>query len=375
MSDVTFSVTLTDHEWDSLTGGWRCDALFLPHASVASVFANGERVDASRYSIEQQFIRWAGGDQRPDAITVRFSVANVALTPDQEVELKHRQEENTLSLRREELKQSRRQMLVTAGVALTTAGLSSFVAWSGARKGTVKDAPAGPAPLPSKQIVGNCAAVGSRSVQHVSLQDLPDDGADTHFQMVRDICIWDLRGWQPVRNGAGSRFSPANFINYLHVVRKRPDGDSYKATFSTSGSGIDLHALTHSDDVMLADDADAHLKRYVATADVAHERVGSEFLLALEGTVWEGFRNDDQEDVATYTDKDISRLSELVIVVFFPETKRFTDYQLLHRPSGQRDYAPYTAADARADQIGSRFIYWNVTNRLPDCAYRIKWSW
>jgi len=71
---ITFTVSLTEREWDEDRKGWRCPALRIPGARVDAVFAEG-KVDDAKYAVEidQQIIRWPHADA-PSQVSLDISL-------------------------------------------------------------------------------------------------------------------------------------------------------------------------------------------------------------------------------------------------------------------------------------------------------------
>jgi len=55
--------------------------------------------------------------------------------------------------------------------------------------------------------------------------------------------------------------------------------------------------------------------------DVEAVAEGSEFVVVIEGTYWNGFRNSDRDSVSTYTYRSADKVKELGVTVLFPPEK------------------------------------------------------
>jgi hypothetical protein len=57
---MDFTITLSDDDWDSVKGGWRCPALQIPGARVKYIYVNGALADPTYYEVHQEvgFIQW-----------------------------------------------------------------------------------------------------------------------------------------------------------------------------------------------------------------------------------------------------------------------------------------------------------------------------
>jgi hypothetical protein len=60
---LDFTITLSDDDWDSVKGGWRCPALQIPATQVKNVYVSGSTVDPKLYDVNNELclIRWSSG--------------------------------------------------------------------------------------------------------------------------------------------------------------------------------------------------------------------------------------------------------------------------------------------------------------------------
>jgi hypothetical protein len=65
---IGFAVRLTQDDFDQVTRAWRFPVIELPGASIAEIYADGERVDPEKYRIVRNQLRWVS-DNLPARIT------------------------------------------------------------------------------------------------------------------------------------------------------------------------------------------------------------------------------------------------------------------------------------------------------------------
>jgi hypothetical protein len=225
----------------------------------------------------------------------------------------------------------------------------------------------------------NVRTVDVRTAEHFGEQ------SDEAFSLLRDMSIFDLRSWRPVPESEkkNKRYSPVNYINYLHLKKVRP-ANIYYAHYDTPGSIIDLRCITHPAKIITIEKSEEHpgenWKEYIVEADVSEIPLNEEFLIVIEATYWNLFQNLAEEEASTYTDQDITALGELGLIVFFPASKPFKKYSLWSRvkptantTNKEKQYISPTVI--YADTEAGRFIYWNITTRQSDHYYKLKWAW
>jgi hypothetical protein len=210
------------------------------------------------------------------------------------------------------------------------------------------------------------------------VQDLPEDPDDTDFETLRDVSVFDLRGWKKLPpDEANPRSSPANYINYLHVKKIRP-AKLYKAHYHTNGTGIDLRCMTQSFEILTKQRPEQHVNEggheYEVDVNVEDMPVGKEFLVVIEATYWNSFQNLTEEDASTYTDMDIHQMQELSLFVLFPENKPFKQVDRLAGPTGGEKQG-FRDEEKFYEDKEHRFFYWNIIQRTANYHYQAKWSW
>jgi len=207
----------------------------------------------------------------------------------------------------------------------------------------------------------------------VTVDSLPAPST-SEFELLRDMSLWDLRGWREVPpNKTADRVSPAHYLNYLHVKKRMPV-NTYTAHYSTGGAAIDLRSITHASEVF-KEGSQQHPGElnYAVKVDVSGVPVGQEFLIVIEATYWNGFQRQ-LESAATYTDNDIGDLGELGMIVLFPDGKPFQDVRRVE-VSEERTERDYRQPDTFYADRDGRFIYWDVRTRQPNKHYKLTWKW
>ena len=199
------------------------------------------------------------------------------------------------------------------------------------------------------------------------------------FQTLRDISVFDLRGWKQVSaSETNPRVSPANYINYLHVKKTR-DVKLYRAHYATSGTAIDLRCITHEAQVLQqaipVDHAGQKVKEYEVDVDISSIPVDKEFLIVIEGTYWNSFQNPVEETASTYTTNDIAQLDELSIFVLLPESRPFKGYKLWSQKYGGGERTEYRGDNRLYADKDGHFLYWSILARNPDHHYQVSWTW
>ena len=236
--------------------------------------------------------------------------------------------------------------------------------------------------LIAKQRTPNVQTVSTSVVpQNPNLKTVPQlsEETDEGFETLRDISVFDLRGWKQVSpSETNPRFSPADYINYLHVKKTR-DVKTYRAHYATSGTAIDLRCITHEAGVLQqaipVEHAGQKVKEYEVDVDISEVPVDKEFLIVIEGTYWNSFQGALEEDVSTYTSNDIAQLDELSIFVLMPESKPFKGYKLWSQDTGGGERSEYRGDNRLyADQNG-HFLYWSILARKRNHHYQVSWTW
>jgi hypothetical protein len=354
-------VTLTSSDWDERIGGWRCSTVGISGAALSAVYAGGEQADPRNFSVREETILWAGPrDKRPREIVAEIELTkNLPGLEQSKLEL----EKERFSLERDKQKWERRWKVLTIPGAALSAALAFFSGWA----------------LQHEKLKEEIALRAHSFVPPTTPQltaSLPAESSDMDFDLLKDVSVFDLRSWQRTPSDRKQeRYSPTNYISYLHV-RKKTTAQIYVAHYSTTGFGIDLRCVTHKHRVSEMRDPDhPGWRSYAVEADVNDEQVGSEFLIVTEATYWNGFQNPEEEEALTYTGRDITRLSELAVVVLFPEAKPFTSYRLLSQSERDGMFLPYTSEERLYPDANNLFIYWGIRNRAANTHYKIRWKW
>lgn len=196
------------------------------------------------------------------------------------------------------------------------------------------------------------------------------------YKLIKDISIFDLRGWKPVSESEKEiKVSPANYINYLHVVKTKPI-NKIVAHYSTGGYDIDLRCITHNFKTYIQTPGSAdhpNEKYYGIEIDVANIPIGEEFLIVIEATYWNGFGNIERESAATYTNKETEGLEELGLIVLLPYDKPVKEVARYSGRDGKMEL--YRDADKYYLDQNKRFIYWSIKKINADTHYKLDWTW
>ena len=210
------------------------------------------------------------------------------------------------------------------------------------------------------------------------VKKLPEESNEDLYELIKDISIFDLRQWKQTPDSLkNTRYSPANYTNYLHLRKTKPL-DKIVIHYGTSGTAIDMRCITNAFEFYQKDKPTIHdsisYKEYALVVDIGAMPLNKEFLIVVEATYWNGFSSMNSEDASTYTDEEIHGLDELGLIVFFPESKPFKDYQFLDKKNGGNEDS-YRGTQSFYADINKKFIYWSIKDRQPDHHYRLKWNW
>lgn len=210
------------------------------------------------------------------------------------------------------------------------------------------------------------------------VKELPEESNSDLYELIKDISIFDLRQWKPTPDSLkNTRYSPANYINYLHIKKTRPL-DEIVIHFGTSGFGIDMRCITNPFKFYQKEKPTFHdsvnYKEYALVVDISRLPLNKEALVVVESTYWNGFSNLNFEDASTYTDDEIHGLDELVLIVFFPENKPFKDYKFLDKKFDSPE-GSYRGILSFYEDINKKYIYWSIKDRQAGHHYRLRWNW
>jgi hypothetical protein len=213
-----------------------------------------------------------------------------------------------------------------------------------------------------------------------NIRTVPSLGkSDTEGTMtLRDISIFDLRAWKDVPEAEkATRYSPVNYINYLHVKKTKAKKE-YLAHYTTTGIAIDLRCITHDAEILEVKPNKEHPgtmeKTYAVRINIETMPIDKEFLIVIEGTYWNSFQSPGEQSASTYTDRDISQLDEIALIVLLPDNKPCRNVKYWGYPDG-KDKKTYRESARRYEDVQGRFIYWSILERAPDHHYKVTWEW
>lgn len=211
-----------------------------------------------------------------------------------------------------------------------------------------------------------------------TVKTLPEESNKDHYQLIKDISIFDLRGWKVTPDSLKNRrYSPTNYTNYLHIRKTKPL-KQIVIHYATSGSAIDMRCITNRFDFYQKEKPNFHdgktTKEYALVIDVSGMEIDKEYLIVVEATYWNGFNNLKEEDASTYTDEEIHGLNELGLIVFFPDNKPFSNVSRLDRDENEKE-DEYRGDENFYPDKNKKFVYWSIQERLPNHHYKLKWNW
>jgi hypothetical protein len=200
----------------------------------------------------------------------------------------------------------------------------------------------------------------------------------TVVRTLEDLSLFDLRGWQKPDSGAKGRESrPAAFVNVLRMRKLDADASLAVAHYATSGTVIDLSCLTFTCTAERAAKSDhtSSWTEYAVKAEIGAVPKGSEFMLVVHGTFWDGFRNDTLESAETYLDYDGDPDTSLRLAVLFPPAKpgRVISLESVEDTSGVRTAIPVVGT-LGAD-TARREVTWRIDHPQPGHHYVMQWRW
>lgn len=81
---ISFTVSLTESDWNRVLGGWQCAALKIPGAVVESFFADGLKIDSEWYAVDHanQLVRWIRNDSPPQLAAIVLRLTRDLVTSD-----------------------------------------------------------------------------------------------------------------------------------------------------------------------------------------------------------------------------------------------------------------------------------------------------
>ena len=199
----------------------------------------------------------------------------------------------------------------------------------------------------------------------------------TDVRTLQDVSVFDLRGWhRPPAGATGRDGSPAGYVNVLRM-RKLRDVQQDVSHYATSGTVIDLSCLTLTCAAERARfrEHDASWTEYALKADISHVRRGDEFLLVVNGTYWDGFRNDTLESADTYLDYDGDPDTQLSLVVLFSPKKPGRIVRLDRVDDKTSATFPIPFLGVVAADTPRTVFRWDVAHPVRGSHYVATWRW
>ncbi len=70
--EISFTISVTENDWDKTTGGWRVPALEIPGAHVEDIYADGNKIDPRDFNVDSRLklIRWHQPNDRPRRVAI-----------------------------------------------------------------------------------------------------------------------------------------------------------------------------------------------------------------------------------------------------------------------------------------------------------------
>jgi hypothetical protein len=119
---IEFNTSLSEGDWDERLGGWRCEALLIPSASVISIYYNGAKADTKSYSVEGSNIRWSD-PSIPKEVVVRLFLSKDLIGLEEE---KLKLEKEKLALEHQKVRIENKWKIIAA-VGATLSFLLTFL--------------------------------------------------------------------------------------------------------------------------------------------------------------------------------------------------------------------------------------------------------
>lgn len=364
-----FNVQLQNEDWSESAGAWRFDALRIQGAKIIDVYANGEKLSKDSYASDDAMLRWTSAAKRPHSVLVSVELEVDTAARIDSLETRKLELENERTHLQERNRKSR---ITWQGIAAVLAVIAPIV--------TILVQQQYKQPSSNTQTVAVVSPpLVPQATVHVS-QSLPKP-VEGDFLTLRDISIWDLRGWQQVpEDKRNERYSPTSYTNYLHVKKLRKNADYYIAHYETdTGPVVDIRCLTHKFEPLTTNEFASHkggAKTTVLKIDVSKEIENQEFLIVIEATYWNEFQAASAR-VETYTDRDIAEMQELGTLVLFPEMKPFKESSLYYRSNDTNEEHNEMFRDAHKLYLdkSKSFIYWSILEIRSDHHYTLEWRW
>lgn len=142
---IRLNIHLEDEDWIPAIGGWRCEALSLPGASLEALYHDGIKADTKTFDIQNHIIRWAG-KSKPTDLLVTLSLNNVLPELENEklqlererLSLQQQLERDKLLLEKQKASIETKWKIITAFGAILGSILSFATAYSVGSKNTMK---------------------------------------------------------------------------------------------------------------------------------------------------------------------------------------------------------------------------------------------
>ncbi len=213
------------------------------------------------------------------------------------------------------------------------------------------------------------------------------DPTSPAFHFTRDMTFLDLRAavtpvWQDffekLRSGK-PRIRPGVLKNYM-TVRKMRDEKELHIVYSTRGL-LDVRCLTHAARYEHA--TDSGQDAWDVIADVSNIPVGTEFEIAVEATMWNGFSGAQGDDFATSANDQTTGAEEVSTILVFPEGRPFKGAMDVEecvpaeRDTDDEKCSPFRGVSRQTAGNGNGTFYWSTT--APGAGrgsyYHFVWKW
>lgn len=212
------------------------------------------------------------------------------------------------------------------------------------------------------------------------IRDVPflsDPIYEDKFEFISDERVVDLGGWKPVHPSHDhKRYSPTNWYRKIKL-RKLSDTSSIRIQYGTrSRVGIDLecksHAIYRIEKTERAGyKEDEIVNIYQIVVDVSNEKIGSDFYLEINATIWNGFQKDKEK--ATFSVKVPVPLVSLLVQ--FPEEKPYLTYRTGIYSFDEKEEKEWEGKGILLAGMKNHRLLWKIENPLVKHGYRLWWTW
>ncbi len=372
--------TLGPKEWDGAMGRWRLAVSrdLRVDKVVELRLPGGARADDAYWTFDarQVTIRWTGPDA-PPKVTVVLLVSEVAKSGQATAEVSETSPAGLDTAREatpprptsklsDQPKKTSRVVEILTNETFGRYAIPAFFGVISAVLGRL-----------SVQLPGcGVAVVPVNVVPLKPIETLAPDKTLSEgdgFETLRDVSVWDLRAWKKVPSGnTNDRYSPVNYVNYLHVKRTRPGTGPYVAHYSTEGDAIDIRCLTHHCEQLEVKPAVAPTRHKY---EVRVDNVGAgESLLVIEATYWNSFQKP-HEWVVTYAENDAGKLLELVTFILLPESRKMVGYNTVFMEGEGRSEKAFLAPSTIYKDAAGHVLFWSVPKPEKGFFYKVYWDW